>query len=89
MRSVNQRIISSLKREDTNANRIKSGQERISGAMILKATSDDKSWILFSTIAISSDSDGQQSGGGSRIILSKLNLKRKQYYQRINLGPYR
>ena len=35
-------------------------------------------------IAVSSDSNGQQSGDGSQILISKLNLTRKQYYQRIN-----
>ena len=49
--------------------------------MLLQTTSLG---FCLGTIAMSSDSNGQQSGNGSQILLSKLNLTRKQYYQRIN-----
>ena len=85
MHSGNQKMINSLLgRGDTNKACVKSGPDGLSGAKVLNAIADDKSWILFSTIAMSSDSNGQQSGNGSQILLSKLNLTRKQYYQRIN-----
>ena len=52
---------------------------------VLDAISDDKSWALFSAIAIRSlDSNGQQSGDGGQILVLSLNLTRKQFYQRIN-----
>jgi hypothetical protein len=62
----------------------KSVPDGLSGAKVLSAIGDDKSWILFSTIAMSSDSNGRQAGDGSKILLSKLNLTHKQYYHRIN-----
>jgi hypothetical protein len=84
MDSGNQKMINSLlERGDTNKACIKSGSEGLSGAKVLNAIADDKSWILFSTIAMSSDLNGQQCGDGSQILLSKLGLTRKQYYQRI------
>jgi predicted transcriptional regulator len=52
---------------------------------ILSAISDDKSLVLFNTIAIAS--------GDSTILISRLNLTRKQYYSRmfdlINAGLVR
>ena len=85
MHSGNRRMINSLvERGDTNKACVESGPDDLSGAKVLSAIADDKSWILFSTIAMSSDSNGQQSGDGSQILISKLNLTRKQYYQRIN-----
>ena len=85
MRSDNQKMVSLVGRGDTDMKRVRSVQEGLSGAMVLNAISDDKSWILFITIAMSSDSDGQQSGdGGGQIRISSLNLTRRQYYQRIN-----
>ena len=41
----------------------------------LKAISDDKSLVLFNTIALAS--------GDSTILIRRLNLTRKQYYSRI------
>ncbi|MGH9975972.1 MAG: hypothetical protein ACRD8Z_09085, partial [Nitrososphaeraceae archaeon] len=85
MHSSNQSKVNNFfKRGDTTMKRVKSGQDGLSGPMILNDISDDKSWILFSTIAMSSDSDGQQSGDGGQIRISSLNLTRRQYYQRIN-----
>jgi hypothetical protein len=43
---------------------------------ILKAIADDKSLVLFNTIAI--------EGGDSDILVSRLGLTRKQYYARIS-----
>jgi hypothetical protein len=58
----------------------------LSGAKVLSAISDDRSWNLFTTIAISSDpaSNGQESGDGGQILISRMNLTRRQYYQRIS-----
>ena len=57
----------------------------ISVSDILGAISDDKSLVLFNTIAIAS--------GDSTILISRLNLTRKQYYSRmidlINAGLVR
>jgi hypothetical protein len=48
----------------------------ISIADVLDTISDDKSLVLFNTIALS-------NSDGSDILISKLNLTRKQYYSRI------
>lgn len=58
----------------------------LSGAKVLSAIADDKSWNLFSSIAITSDptSNGQESGDGGQILISRMNLTRRQYYQRIS-----
>lgn len=50
-------------------------QERLL-ANILKAIADDKSLVLFNTVAI--------AGGNSDILISRLGLTRKQYYSRIS-----
>ncbi|MDQ6866108.1 MAG: hypothetical protein M3044_20070, partial [Thermoproteota archaeon] len=47
----------------------------VSASDILSAISDDKSLVLFNTIAIAS--------GDSTILISRLNLTRKQYYSRM------
>jgi hypothetical protein len=44
---------------------------------ILRAISDDKSLVLFNTIALAS--------GGTDILISSLKLTRKQYYSRISV----
>jgi hypothetical protein len=49
----------------------------ISIADVLDTISDDKSLVLFNTIAVS-------NSDGSDILISKLNLTRKQYYSRIS-----
>jgi hypothetical protein len=85
MDSGNRQMINSLvERGDTNKARVKSDQDGLSGAKVLGAIADDKAWILFRTIATSIDSNRQQTGDGSQILISNLNLTRKQYYQRIN-----
>jgi predicted transcriptional regulator len=50
---------------------------------VFSAISDNKSLLLFNIIAIMSShaSDGQPSG---EILISRMNLTRKQYYTRIN-----
>jgi hypothetical protein len=50
--------------------------EGVSIANILSAIADDKSLVLFNTIAI--------AGGESDILITRLNLSRKQYYSRIS-----
>lgn len=58
----------------------------LSVAKVFNAISDDKSWSLFSTIAISSEttSNEQQPRDGSQVLISLINLTRKQYYHRLN-----
>jgi hypothetical protein len=48
----------------------------VSVSGILSAISNDKSLVLFSTIAL--------AGGDSSILISRLNLTRKQYYSRMS-----
>ena len=50
--------------------------EEVSIADILKAIADDKSLILFNTIAI--------AGGDSDILITRLGVTRKQFYSRIS-----
>ena len=47
-----------------------------SSADVLTSISDDKSLAIFNTIAL--------TGGDSSILISKINLTRKQYYSRLN-----
>ena len=67
---------------------VQSEPDSLSIAKVLYAISDDKSWILFNTIATSSDPipNGKVlgDGDGGQISISRLNLTRKQYYQRMN-----
>jgi hypothetical protein len=50
--------------------------EGVSIANILKAIADDKSLVLFNTIAI--------AGGDSDIFITRLGVTRKQFYSRIS-----
>ena len=50
--------------------------EGVSIANILKAIADDKSLILFNTIAI--------AGGDSDILITRLAVTRKQFYSRVS-----
>ena len=50
--------------------------EGVSIANILKAIADDKSLILFNTIAI--------AGGDSDILITRLGVSRKQFYSRMS-----
>ena len=45
-------------------------------ANILSAIGDDKSWVLFNTIAI--------AGEDNDILITRLGVTRKQYYSRIS-----
>ena len=65
---------------------VQSESDSLSVAKVLNAISDNRSWSLFTTIAISSEpnSNGQQSGDGGKLLISRMNLTRKQYYLRIN-----
>jgi len=47
-----------------------------SSADVLTSISNDKSLAIFNTIAL--------TGGDSSILISKINLTRKQYYSRLN-----
>lgn len=49
---------------------------KVTIADVLKALADDKSLVLFNTIALSNDD--------SRILISKLGITRKQYYSRLS-----
>jgi hypothetical protein len=84
MHSGIQKTANSLFERDYTKVYVKLDPVGLSRAKVLNAIADEKSWNLFSTIAMSSDSNGYQSGNGSRILISKLSLTRKQYYQRIN-----
>jgi hypothetical protein len=81
---IQETVNSPVERDYTNKACVKSDPDSLSRAKVLNAIADDKSWSLFSTIAMSPDPNGHQSGDGSQILLSKLSLTRKQYYQRIN-----
>lgn len=74
------------KKSNTSGVYVQSESNGLSGAKILCAIADDKSWILFNNIAIASDptSNGQESGDGGHIIISGMKLTHSQYYQRIN-----
>lgn len=74
------------KKSSTSEGYGQSESDGLSVAKVLNAISDDKSWSLFITIAVSSDStsNGRRFGDGSQILISSMNLTRKQYYQRIN-----
>jgi hypothetical protein len=85
-----------MRREKTSNNRFEKSNpsevpvqlesDGLSVAKVLNAISDDRSWSLFTTIAISSDpaSNGQESRDGGQILISRMNLTRRQYYQRIS-----
>ena len=70
----------------TSKEYVQSETDGLSVAKVFNAISDDKSWSLFSTIAISSDttSNERQPRDGSQILISRINLTRKQYYHRLN-----
>ena len=70
----------------TSKEYVQSETDGLSVAKVFNAISDDKSWSLFSTIAISSEttSNEQQPRDGSQVLISLINLTRKQYYHRLN-----
>jgi hypothetical protein len=76
------------KSNTSNDEYVQSESDGLPVAKVLNAISDDRSWSLFNAIAISSSdlsSNGQQqSGDGRQILITQMNLTRKQYYQRIN-----
>jgi hypothetical protein len=73
-----------FEKSNTGGEDVQLESDGLSVAKVLNAISDDRSWSLFTTIAISSDSNGQQSEDGGQILISRMNLTRKQYYYRIN-----
>ena len=75
-----------FEKSNTSEVSVHSESNGLSVAKVLNAISDDRSWSLFTAIAISSDpaSNGQESGDGGQILISRMNLTRRQYYQRIN-----
>lgn len=82
--SLNQQVLDTLSKK-SNAKDIyqQTESDSLSVATVLSAISDNKSLSLFNTIAIMSNptSDGQPIG---EILISRMNLTRKQYYSRIN-----
>jgi predicted transcriptional regulator len=87
MSYVNKKIFNTLsKKSDTNHRYAQTESDGLSVAKVLSTISDDISLSLFKTIAISSNpiSDGQQPIDDSPILISRMNLSRKQYYHRIN-----
>ena len=75
-----------FEKSNTREVNAQSDSNGLSAARVLDAISDDKSWALFNAIAISSlsDSNGQESRDGGQLLISCMNLTRRQYYQRIN-----
>jgi hypothetical protein len=83
----NEKIFNNLfEKGNTGGEESQSESDGLSVAKVLNAISDDRSWSLFTTIAISLDptSNGKQTEDGSHILISRMNLTRKQYYHRIN-----
>jgi hypothetical protein len=62
--------------ESSNNNSTAKIQNLDSSAVVLTSISNDKSLAIFNTIAL--------TGGDSRILISNINLTRKQYYSRLN-----
>ena len=62
--------------ESSNNNSTAKIQNLDSSADVLTSISNDKSLAIFNTIAL--------TGGDSSILISKINLTRKQYYSRLN-----
>ena len=75
-----------FEKSNTSEVSVHSESNGFSVGKVLNAILDDRFWSLFTTIAMSSDpaSNGQESGDGGQILLSRMNLTRRQYYQRIN-----
>ena len=83
--SLNQQVRSSTSSNRSNAQDIyqQVASDSLSVETVFSAISDNKSLSLFNIIAIMSHpaSDGQPTG---QILISRLNMTRKQYYTRIN-----
>jgi hypothetical protein len=62
--------------KSSNTNSAAKIQNLDSSADVLTSISNDKSLAIFNTIAL--------TGGDSSILISKINLTRKQYYSRLN-----
>ena len=62
--------------KSSNNNSTAEIQNLDSSADVLTSISNDKSLAIFNTIAL--------TGGDSSILISKINLTRKQYYYRLN-----
>ncbi|HVD08302.1 MAG TPA: hypothetical protein VNB67_07645 [Nitrososphaeraceae archaeon] len=62
--------------KSSNNNSAAKIQNLDSSADVLTSISNDKSLAIFNTIAL--------TGGDSSILISKINLTRKQYYSRLN-----
>ena len=62
--------------KSSNNNSATKIQNLDSSADVLTSISNDKSLAIFNTIAL--------TGGDSSILISKINLTRKQYYSRLN-----
>ena len=69
-----------FEKSNTREVNAQSDSNGLSAARVLDAISDDKSWALFNAIAISSlsDSNGQESRDGGQILISCMNLTRRQ-----------
>jgi hypothetical protein len=79
-------VSSHFETSETGKECVQSEPDSLSVGKVLHAISEDKSWILFNTIATSSDPtvNGQVLGDGGQIYISHLNLTRRQYYRRID-----
>ena len=82
MHYENEKTVNTFSDNSNTDECVQTKSDGLSVAKVLYAISDDKSLSLFNTIAISLD--GPHSGEVGQILISHMNLTRKQYYQRIN-----
>jgi hypothetical protein len=89
--SLNQRVLSSLSKKSKENIYQQKDSDSSTLSPVLSAVSDNKSLSLFYTIAVANRSDAtadgppplQQQQPSAEILISRMNLTRKQYYSRI------
>jgi hypothetical protein len=89
--SLNQRVLSSLSKKNKENIYQQKDSDSSTLSPVLSAVSDNKSLSLFYTIAVANRSDAtadgppplQQQQPSAEILISRMNLTRKQYYSRI------
>jgi hypothetical protein len=87
--SLNQRVLSSLSKKSNENIYQQKDSDSSTLSSVLSAVSDNKSLLLFNTIAnvsnpASAADDGLSQQPIAEILISRMNLTRKQYYSRIN-----
>jgi hypothetical protein len=87
--SLNQRVLSSLSRKSNKNKYQQTDSDSSTLSPVLSAISDNKSLTLFTAIANGSNpasaADEQQQQPIAEMLISRMNMTRKQYYTRINL----